>query len=160
MLYFAYGSNMSRKRLAARINDGRQIGVFRLAHYDLKFHKVGRDGSANCDAHFTGNEADFVLGVLWQMSALNKATLDRIEGLGKGYAEAQVSVHGRDGPRTALTYVATRIDAGLKPFTWYVRHVLEGAKAADLPEDYVARQIGFLWISQKVESFESVEGKA
>jgi hypothetical protein len=136
--YFSYGSNMSPKRFCSRVPGAQHIGVFRLARYDLKFHKVGRDGSAKCDAHFTGNDEDYVLGVLWEMSMSSKAALDQIEGLGNGYAEAQVSVHAQDLTRSALTYVATRIDADLKPFSWYVRHVLEGARAAGLPEDYVS----------------------
>ncbi len=136
--YFAYGSNMSPLRLSARIAGVRQVGTFRLERHDLKFHKVGRDGSAKCDAHFTGSDEDFVLGVLWEMSEAHKAELDRIEGLGAGYAEAQVSVTSGDQMHTALTYVATKIDARLKPFSWYVTHVLEGAKAAGLPQGYVS----------------------
>jgi len=140
--YFSYGSNMSPQRMGARLPDARHIGVFRLARHDLRFHKVGRDGSAKCDAHFTGRDEDFMLGILWEMSEAHKAELDRIEGLGNGYAETQVSVLGPRVTRSALTYVATKIDAGLLPFSWYVRHVLEGARAAGLPEAYVERLEG------------------
>ncbi len=37
----------------------------------------------------------------------------------------------------AETYIATNIDQNLHPFDWYKEHVLRGAKAGDLPADYI-----------------------
>lgn len=136
MKYFAYGSNMSLARLQARVPNVRPLGRHTLAGHALRFHKAGDDGSAKCDACPTSNDADRVWGVLFEVDANGKATLDRIEGA--GYAVAEVSVIDEDGRRqTAFTYRAVRIDAARKPFTWYLHHVLVGAREAGLPRAYI-----------------------
>lgn len=38
-----------------------------------------------------------------------------------------------------MTYVATNVREGLLPSSWYVKHVLEGAKAAGFPDFYVEK---------------------
>ena len=50
MLYFAYGSNLSSARMAARVPSARVVARAQLPGHALRFHKVGRDGSAKCDA--------------------------------------------------------------------------------------------------------------
>ena len=140
--YFAYGSNMSSARLLARTPGARPLGTFILDHHDLRFHKRGRDGSGKCDAFFTGLDSDSVHGVLFEIAVHEKRALDRIEGLGAGYDEKQVSVRSRDGVRvSATTYVATDIAAQLSPFSWYLQHVIVGAREAPLPEQYLRRKI-------------------
>ncbi len=137
MKYFAYGSNMSPQRLGNRIASARKIGVFRLDGHDLRFHKKSTDRSAKCGACSTGNDEDFVLGVLYEISNDDKAKLDECEGLGNGYDDRMVSVHSDGRTHKATTYIATNIDGNLMPYSWYVRHVLEGAKAAGFPDDYI-----------------------
>lgn len=139
MNYFAYGSNMSLRRLQARIDAVQPLGVHTLAQHQLRFHKVGVDGSAKCDAFFTGQLAHAIHGVLYQIDRAGKAVLDRIEGLGAGYEEKTVEVAGPGGHVVeAITYYATHIDAELLPFHWYKQHVLVGARETRLPEHYIA----------------------
>ncbi|MDX1539183.1 gamma-glutamylcyclotransferase [Arsukibacterium sp.] len=140
MKYFAYGSNMSLARIRQRIPGAARLGVFRLAQHALRFHKVGYlDGSAKCDAFFTGNSSDQVIGSLFNISASDKSTLDKIEGVGFGYQDKVVQVTDNQGASvTAVTYVATNIDPSLQPFNWYVNHVLLGATESGLPTDYIA----------------------
>ena len=134
MKYFSYGSNMSHQRLEYRISDFSVIGVFRLDEHDLRFHKIStKDGSGKCDAFFTGKEDDFVLGVLYEIEEKDRVKLGMIEGLGYGYDEKSISVVSDDGLEVkALTYIATNINAAKSPYTWYLKHVLEGAKSANL----------------------------
>lgn len=137
MKYFAYGSNMSHQRLLARIPVTRMQGVFWLQQHELRFHKIGRDGSAKCDAHFTGT-GGVVFGVLYELQPGSKQLLDRIEGLGRGYREKSVAVHSDSGTSiSALTYYATHIDDSLLPYTWYKQHVLHGAREAGLPAQHI-----------------------
>ena len=137
--YFAYGSNMHPRRLGARLSSARPIGARALAGYALRFHKAGKDGSAKCDAEPTGNAEDRVWGVLYEIDAAQEAVLDRVEGLGIGYRKAQVRLASAAGEGCdAFIYRALRIDAALRPFAWYKRHVVEGARAAGLPTAYVA----------------------
>lgn len=133
--YFAYGSNMSSKRLGARLSSARVIGIGVLRGHRLVFHKVSNhDGSGKCG--IVESIHDQVLGVLYEIDANEKTVLDRIEGA--GYAEKHIELDMRSGDsQKAFTYFATNIDPRLKPYGWYLRHVLEGAREAGLPLAYV-----------------------
>ena len=138
MNYFAYGSNMSSRRLQQRVPQVRRLDNAVLAGYRLCFHKIGDDGSAKCDAFYTGAAADVLYGVLYHIEPADKTLLDRIEGLGAGYDIKEVAVEGSVlGGVSALTYVATHIDASMQPYGWYKQHVLVGAREAALPTDYI-----------------------
>ena len=140
MKYFSYGSNMSANRLGKRIRGCKVLGVFQLDAHDLRFHKISKkDGSGKCDAYFTGNDEDFVLGVLYEVSDDEKDVLDNFEGLGKGYDDKKVCVHSDGARYQAVTYIASEIDEGLVPYSWYVRHVIEGAKTANFPDCYIEK---------------------
>ncbi len=140
MNYFAYGSNMSLRRLQERIESAHALGIYTLAQHELRFHKVGADGSAKCDAFFTGKLPHAIHGVLYRIDRADKSALDRIEGLGAGYEEKTVGVADSQGNLVeAVTYYATRIDNSLLPFHWYKQHVLIGARETGLPQHYIAR---------------------
>ena len=138
MLYFSYGSNMSSARLRRRVSSAAFVSVATLGAHALTFHKVGQDGSAKCDAFATGKPADSVIGVVFEIVAADKSTLDGYEGLGDGYDDKQVRLLTPAGATLeAVTYVATRTDASLTPYDWYCAHVLAGAREHGLPGDYV-----------------------
>jgi hypothetical protein len=138
MNYFAYGSNMSQPRLAARVPSARAIGVYELRRHTLRFHKIGRDGSAKCDAFFTGGEGDRVQGVVYVLHRAEIAVLDEAEDLGRGYEKRPVRLWSASAGRIdAFAYFALQIDTALRPFTWYKQHVLAGARSAGLHPDYV-----------------------
>lgn len=139
MLYFAYGSNMSPKRLLQRVPSAVVVGVASLPGHRLAFHKIGRDGSAKCDAAWTNATTDCVHGVIYRIDSGHKLRLDAKEGLGRGYEQKAVEVQLRDHSRSsAFLYYATHVDASLRPFTWYREHVLRGAYEHALPEPYIA----------------------
>lgn len=136
MHYFAYGSNMSVKRLQQRVASAQPLGVAILNDHRLAFHKVGRDGSAKCDAAF--DQGHHLYGVVFTMAPEHKTVLDGYENFGRGYADKVVNVTLLDGDEiAAFIYYATRIDATLKPFDWYRQHVLHGAHEHALPRDYI-----------------------
>ena len=89
MYYFAYGSNMSSKRLNARIKATKYANGKLLKH-KLKFHKISKDGSGKCDAFETGDSNDFVLGVVYEIDKNDLEQLDRFEAKGKGYERKEV----------------------------------------------------------------------
>lgn len=139
LLYFAYGSNMSVPRLAARIGAVHKLGVGRVDHHALRFHKSGRDGSAKCDIHETGDPLDEVFGVVFEVTEADRLALDDYEGRGKGYEVKTVTVTLADGRQVEVfTYYATDVDAGLRPYHWYKSHVLKGADEHALPASYQA----------------------
>ena len=140
ILYFAYGSNMALERLRSRVPSAERSCCGFLSGHQLKFHKRGRtDGSGKCDAERTGNPNDKVLGVLYSMRSDELPLLDKVEGQGYGYERRTVKVtSGTNEVLDAETYIATDVDSRLRPFDWYKEHVLRGARAADLPADYIA----------------------
>jgi hypothetical protein len=140
MYYFAYGSNMSSRRLWQRLGSARAVAVARLPRHRLCWHKQGRDGSGKCDAAHTGDPGHAVLGVLYDVAAAQRALLDCVEGVGAGYEAIDVGLLLDTGSSVAaFTYRATLIDADTLPFHWYKTHVLRGAREHGLPEEYIAR---------------------
>ena len=138
--YFAYGSNLSCKRLQERVRSAepKKRGVLRC--HCLAFHKISRkDGSGKCDI-VSSKESDVVWGRVYHIDDKDKECLDRYEGLGYGYAEKTVTVELDSGTTIrAVTYYATVKDPTLQPYTWYITHVLVGAKEACLPPDYIKK---------------------
>lgn len=140
MYYFAYGSNMSSRRLKRRLSSARPISLATLPRHRLCWHKQGRDGSGKCDAAHTGDDAIVVIGVLYKIAPEERPLLDRIEGVGAGYAAIDVRLMLHSGEFTqAFTYQATQIDTSALPFLWYKIHVLQGAYEHGLPDDYIAQ---------------------
>ncbi len=137
MLYFAYGSNLSTTRFSARIPSSELVSRGYLLQHRLCFHKVGKDGSAKCDALETGSDHDNVMGAVYRIDPEHKELLDKFEGL--GYEEKDVAIITDAGEKMgAITYCATHIDTNLKPYHWYKGHVLIGAREHEFPEDYIA----------------------
>lgn len=138
VLYFAYGSNMSSRRLQARVPSATLVGRASLRGHQLRFHKHSLDDhSAKCDAYRTGEPDDTVLGVLFEFEQAEQAHLDRCEG--EGYKVVHVEVETEDGELVrALSYAAVLIKPELRPYPWYKQHVLNGAREHALPADYIA----------------------
>jgi len=138
--YFAYGSNMSQRRLRARLTDSQSLGYAQLRGFTVVFHKRGsNDQSGKCGL-VTAAVDQFAHGVVFSINAHDKPQLDIIEGVGKGYSCLDVTVqHHRLGQVPCLTYLATDLDQTLLPFPWYREHVLVGAREHGLPADYIAR---------------------
>lgn len=137
LIYFAYGSNMSSARLRARLPGVRPRGTAALPGHELRFHKRGSDGSAKLDAVRSASATASVTGVLYALDAGQKTRLDAIEGA--GYACVTVLVNAPDGAWVeAFMYQAVDVDPSLRPFDWYVAHVLAGAREAGLAEAQIA----------------------
>ncbi len=140
MLYFSYGSNMSIKRLRERAPSAQLKAIATLYEHDLRFHKKSQDGSGKCDAYATNNPDDFIVGVVFDIAEAEKLELDRMEVLGYGYGQKEVTLMTRSGEIIyASTYYAMSIDPTLKPYHWYKHHVLTGACENGLPEEYINR---------------------
>ena len=150
MKYFAYGSNMSSLRLRQRVPSAERLGLFILEQHVLRFHKISRDGSGKCDVFQTDDPDDSVFGALFKIDPGEKPVLDEIEGLGVGYEEKLVNVKNDVGDVIeAVTYYATRIDPSLKPYSWYLNHVIVGAKEINVPAHYL----------KGIQSIESIEDR-
>jgi hypothetical protein len=142
MLYFAYGPDMCTGRLRQRVPSAVPVRIARLLNHWLRFHKRSDDRSGKCDAFFTGEPADVVWGVLFDIDPAEKPQLDEYEGVSHGYVERLITVIDQaGGMHPVFMYAAEggRIDPTLRPYSWYKRFVVEGARQHALPRDYVAR---------------------
>lgn len=136
-IVFAYGSNMC----SGRFRDYRMHpeGAGRsglLIGYRLVFNKPSTDDSGK--ANVEGHEGSQVWGVLYSIPDAELAVLDEGE---VGYHRVQLPVTTPEGAQhEAWVYLASRpsSDADLRPYTWYKRFLVEGAREHALPPDYIA----------------------
>jgi hypothetical protein len=150
ILIFSYGSNMYSKRLIQRVPSAKIIGKGKLAGFRLAFSKISKDESGKATIIKSDSKADFVLGTICLISKDEKPLLDKVEGLGHGYNETFVQIE-TDTKESIIanTYIAdiNSIDNELKPYSWYSKLVIEGAKEHDLGKKYI----------NLIESFETIE---
>jgi hypothetical protein len=135
---FAFGSNMCSGRFRAYGVSPEGTGrAAVLPGHHLLFNKKSTDdksGKANVAAH-AGSE---VWGVLYTIPDADLETLDKGEG---GYRRVRLSLRLTDNTNTgAWVYIAKkpRDDAALRPYTWYKRFLVEGAREHALPAEYIA----------------------
>lgn len=136
--YFAYGSNLHLQRLLLRVSSARTHFVASLKGYDLRFHKLGQDGSGKANAFYTGEESDVLHGVVYKMHGEHKPLLNRFEG---GYETRQIELHDGEQFIDAFIYIAPNhpVDDTLMPYDWYQAYVTEGAKQHQLCQHYIER---------------------
>ena len=138
MYYFAYGSNMSSRRLLARVPSARSLGVAHLPDYEMHFAKRSHDGSAKCT--ISPNPGASTLGILYHIPNEQRVILDRIEGQGFGYDVCDIGITTQSGRRvTAFTYLSTDTDETLPAYTWYVEHVVRGAREHGIAQQYIEK---------------------
>ena len=150
VLNLAYGSNLHRARIEARVEIQAVLGVVALPDWGLRFHKQGADNSGKCNLIPCAGETAY--GVVYAFSGEDKNTLDEIEGVGKGYRNVALPLRDFDLSRSKLhgheevhAYLAveTHIDENLVPFDWYHGFVREGASQCGFPQGYLNHIDGF-----------------
>ncbi len=139
---FAYGSNLCRARLEARVGLVRVGCRCRLLGYRLVFDKVGRDGTGKATV-IPSVPSAFVQGVVYDLSAAQMSTLDGFE---RGYDRqsltlqivepqhlAKVKAVGEPSVEnpvslTAWVYLAPPAcrNAQLQPYRWYTDFIRQG----------------------------------
>lgn len=136
-LYFAYGSNMSLRRIAQRTPGARPLGAALLTGYQLSFDKQGQDGSGKCHIQVQPDTNQSVWGRLYEIPDALWSALDGAEGLGHDYQRQAVALNTSQGYVLAQTYIGLRLGINLVPYTWYLHHVVTGAHEAKLPPEYI-----------------------
>jgi gamma-glutamylcyclotransferase len=135
MYYFAYGSNMDWPQMRRRCPSVKFVCVARLPNYRFAIarHSRLRDcGTANI---FQESGAE-VWGVVYDISLQDFAALDRFEdGYRRESAFVQALNNG-DQPLEALVYIAQRENGVPLPNLAYKRHITDGARHWQLPQDY------------------------
>src|SRR5207249_133951 len=132
--------NMCSGRLRRRVPSTTYVRTAKLMGHSFRFHKRSRDGSAKADAFETRDPTDGVCGVIFDIDEREKPLLDAAEGIGAGYSEKRATVLDENGqPYSVFLYVAeaNSIDPTLRPYSWYKRFVIDGARQHALPDEYV-----------------------
>lgn len=145
-LIFAFGSNMCSGRLAAYgVTPLRARGAL-LKRYKLSFRKRSEDGSGKADVVRSMSRGARVWGVLYDV---NVQALTRLDTGEQGYRRRRARVLLRNG-RAAQAWIylsaPNQRDESLRPYTWYKRFLVEGAKEHQLPKGYVASLEGIVAI--------------
>src|ERR1051325_737992 len=133
---FAYGSNMCLGRfLAYKVHPEVPGERARLDGYALRFNKPSADHSGK--ANVERQEGGVVWGVLYVIPDAEVDVLSRGE---VGYTPITRPVASEAGQVHALVYVADSpsSDSALRPYSWYKRFVVEGARSHALPDEYIA----------------------
>jgi hypothetical protein len=142
-LYFAYGSNMLTARLTARCPNAKVIGKASALNHALEFTKrSNKDHSGKATIISAGGQSIHTPGVLFEITKSDLPSLDRAEGAGYGYDrhdDFAVRLAATDESVTAMTYIASRTEAHLKPFDWYLALVVAGAHHHELDDGHTQR---------------------
>ncbi len=122
--YFAYGSNMLKKRLEDRVGFVVCKGKATLENYHFSFNKLGMDGTGK--ANIVPETGSTVSGVLYELTQSQVEILDTYEGTPTHYERKWVIVDGTQ----AVTYIATpeyTSKTQLKPSPEYLSLITQGA---------------------------------
>jgi gamma-glutamylcyclotransferase (GGCT)/AIG2-like uncharacterized protein YtfP len=131
MLYFAYGSNMSRGPMRQRCPTAQETGLAILR--DHRFVIM-----ANGYASVVPAQGADVHGILWRVGPRDLAALDDYEDLAGGlYRHAMLPVLQNEANVEALVYLGNETREG-RPREAYMALVIDSARDCGLPEDYVA----------------------
>ena len=132
MLYFAYGSNLERRRFKARCPGSRPVAAAELRGYRLAFRGNGH-------ADIVRDKGGLVRGALYNLAARDVASLDRYEGAPTYYHRITVFVKDGDGRlRRALAYKMRSDVADAEPSLTYVLTIVCGCRDWQIePDDEV-----------------------
>ena len=130
-LYFAYGSNLSRARMTARVPSARVRGAACLEGFRLTLDKRSVDGSGKANLRSAVDAR--VHGALYELRAAHWRDLDACE---PGYRRERVEVVALGLRLEAWTYISSDLTSEPVAYEWYKRLIIDGAAEHGLPEDW------------------------
>lgn len=139
LYYLAYGSNLHPTRLIKRVPSATLIGKVELTETRIVFHKRSDDRSGKCMMIKDEINKPVAYAALFAIKPDEVALLDEVEACGRGYDKKFVPCPLAHSEYPAFTYIAAAraIDVSLKPYHWYKRFVLAGARYHQFPEHYI-----------------------
>ncbi|MDG1178416.1 MAG: gamma-glutamylcyclotransferase [SAR324 cluster bacterium] len=134
--YFAYGSNMSARRIRHRLGWSPPRIAVTLQDYLLAFNKQSADGGK---ANIQVSSGDKVEGILYFVKEDDLLTMDTYEGVAEQqYKRLDIEVIDLSGrPMPAVAYVALNTGPESRPTVEYLNYLLEGEHLLSL--EYVSR---------------------
>lgn len=133
MIYFAYGSNMSRRRLEERVGAVEKKGRHLLKGYKQTFTKEGLDKSGKGNIELSSES--HVYGVAY---VLTQSQFESLKEYEKGYDVCELTVEDNNFAELKVhTFIATKPSTGLSPTADYFAHYLEGMEENNFPDEYI-----------------------
>jgi gamma-glutamylcyclotransferase len=143
--YFAYGSNMLTEWLRGRCPSAQPIGIAIAANHKLVFGKRSIDKSGK--ATLVPAEGNHTPGVVFEIAESERGLLDTAEGFKhdkpddpnryKRDDSFQIRLVESDSIITATTYLANKLEDGLKPYDWYLALLIAGAVQYGLDSTHI-----------------------
>jgi gamma-glutamylcyclotransferase (GGCT)/AIG2-like uncharacterized protein YtfP len=136
--YFAYGSNMRPDALSQLCPTAELIGPARLPDHRLKFMRQSKRWQSGA-ADVVSAPGFTTWGALFRLDREELRRLDKQEGAGRAYELCEKTVFAQDGTRHSarLYTVVEAAPSEVCPSREYIRAMLAGAQAAEVPERYV-----------------------
>jgi gamma-glutamylcyclotransferase len=137
--YFAYGSNMLTEWVKSRCPSAVPVGIAEIIGFSVEFSKRSIDGSGKATLNQSNLDS---FGVVFEIESSDLADLDDHEGKRGGgyYRDDNFPVRLVGGNAIhASAYLASKPEAHLKPYDWYLALVIAGGREHNLNPDYVAR---------------------
>ena len=130
IVYFAYGSNMSRSLMSMRCPAATALGIATLRGWRFFVNPDGYGSIAR-------RPGGIVRGVLWRLTLRDLAAVHAYESLDSGlYLRGAVTLrHGGCCVR-AFTYIARRKGNG-RPRPGYITAVVDAAREWEMPAAYI-----------------------
>lgn len=125
--YFAYGSNMSAKKMNERKAKFFQREHAILKNYKLEFNKISSRDSKEGYANIVPADNETVEGVLYEISNGGLRQLDKFEGVPFHYKRIKIKVRLDNGKKVeAFVYIAQsdEVKKGLLPTKEYLEQLL------------------------------------
>ena len=135
---FAYGSNMFTIKMQVPAPSATFVTTGWVPGCLFRFNKESTDGSGKGNLVATGDPADVVWGVVFEIADGERKRLDDSEG---GYDPITIDVVTANGPISVLTYIAkpNRVNNTIRPYAWYKEFAVRGAEDHGLPPAYIAQ---------------------
>jgi gamma-glutamylcyclotransferase len=138
-LYFAYGSNLCEALLKSRCPSAQRVGIARIDGHRIGFTRMSaRQGGGVAD--LMPEAGSQVWGALFDLAESDLDSLDEYEGVPTAYCRKLRTVE-RPDETLAAAWVYTVTSKGLAettPSLRYWRLIVQGAKEALLPPEYIA----------------------
>ena len=123
--YFAFGSNMSAKRMHERLGWSPSRSGAILPDYEMVFNKHSNDGGK---ANIMYSQGDLVEGILYSVNEEDLLILDKYEGVAaKQYKRYDIEVQNDiKNSIAAVAYKALNIGKICAPTEEYLNYILDG----------------------------------
>jgi hypothetical protein len=132
--YFAYGSNLERDNLRARVQHIHAAVTGRLDGFGFRYNKKSIDGTSK--ANIVVSQGESVWGACYEIDDSEfKRLHDEHE---KGYVVKKVWTATEKGAIIAKTFVSSSVTTA-SPQPTYVLTVITGATQHGLPDDYIEK---------------------